>query len=640
MQFKHPEILWALFLLIIPVLIHLFQLRRFKKTPFTNVAMLQKVVAESRKSNTLKKWLLLATRLLLLASLIIAFAQPFSSAATALQEKEMVIYLDNSFSMQTKNNGVSLLEKSVQDLIRNIDREAVFSLFTNEHSFRDVDLKDVQNQLLSLSYSHKQLNLDDILLKANTLFSKSRGTVKNLLIISDFQQRMASNGATSDSTINSYYVPVRSPNLSNVSIDSIYLDDDFSEQSSLTVLLSGGVQDDALPISLYNGSSLIAKSAAKFSATGVSEVIFSIPNTDEINGRLVIADNGLGYDNQFYFNIDRKEKVKVLAISSSKSDYLKRLYTEDDFDFRKVPLDQLDYSSIDEQNTVILDNLRSVPNSLQQILLSFKNSGGTIVVIPSEESELASYNDFLSGFSNARLIAGVPNRADITSISFDHPLYKNVFERRVTNFQYPKVEKYYRLQSNLPQILSFGNNEPFLVGINGFYCFTSSLETENSNFTSSPLIVPTFYNMAMRSLQQSRIQHTLGQEELVDIPTQMGHDDILRISKGNQEFIPLQQNLPNKVRLTFDENPTEDGIYTIKQKEEELRNISFNYPRTESRLVYLDTENLPNTNTQDSIAALFNYLDAESNIAAYWKWFVILALLFALIEVIIQKFIP
>ena len=110
MQFKHPEILWALFLLVIPILIHLLQLRRFTKTPFTNVAMLQKVVSESRKSNTLKKWLLLLTRLLLLAAIIIAFAQPFSSANTALQEKETVVYLDDSFSMQAKNNGISLLE--------------------------------------------------------------------------------------------------------------------------------------------------------------------------------------------------------------------------------------------------------------------------------------------------------------------------------------------------------------------------------------------------------------------------------------------------------------------------------------------------------------------------------------------------
>ena len=181
MQFKHPEILWALFLLVIPILIHLFQLRRFTKTPFTNVAMLQKVVSESRKSNTLKKWLLLITRLLLVVAIIIAFAQPFIATNTALQKKETVVYLDDSFSMQAKNNGISLLEKAVQDFIKNIGADTEFSLFTNEKTFSNVRVSDIQNSLLSLTFSHKQLNLNEIGLKANTLFSQNQGTVKNLI---------------------------------------------------------------------------------------------------------------------------------------------------------------------------------------------------------------------------------------------------------------------------------------------------------------------------------------------------------------------------------------------------------------------------------------------------------------------------
>ncbi|MEL6975892.1 MAG: BatA domain-containing protein, partial [Bacteroidota bacterium] len=107
MQLKHPEILWGLFLLVIPIIVHLFQLRRFKKTPFTNVAMLQKIMIDSQRANQLKKWLLLFTRLLLLAALIIAFAQPFTAKNQSEKEKETVIYLDNSFSMQARENGIT-----------------------------------------------------------------------------------------------------------------------------------------------------------------------------------------------------------------------------------------------------------------------------------------------------------------------------------------------------------------------------------------------------------------------------------------------------------------------------------------------------------------------------------------------------
>ncbi|MFD2098717.1 BatA domain-containing protein [Flagellimonas iocasae] len=639
MQFKHPEILWALALLVIPVLIHLFQLRRYKKTPFTNVAMLQKVVSESRKSNSLKKWLLLLTRLALMAAIIIAFAQPFSSTETALREKETVVYLDNSFSMQAKTNGLSLLEKAVQDLIRNSKGETVFSLFTNESTYDDVNINDIQNILLSLPYTHKQLNLEEIKLKATTLFSKSTSTIKNLIVISDFQQRIASNTPTQDSLISVHLVPVQPREAQNVSIDSVYLEDELSEQPKLTVLLSGGSEEENLPISLFNNDTLIAKSAAKFNSNGTAEVIFSIPGNTKINGRLNITENGLGYDNRFYFNINEREKIKVLAVSASENDYLERLYPDTEFEFQKFPLNKLDYSALDEQNVVVLDNLQSIPSSLQKILRTFKDNGGTLIVIPSNQSDFASYNSFLSAFSPLQLIEKVANSTKVTSISFDHPLYKNVFEKRVTNFQYPTLKEYYKVQSNLPKILSLEGTDAFLLGDDGFYVFTASLESNNSNFKNSPLIVPTFYNMATSSLQVSDIYHTVGEISTLDISTNLGSDDILNVSKEDYDFIPLQQTFPNRVRLTFDQNPTSDGIYTINQEGESLQNISFDYPRTESKLNYLDVESIPNASTQDSIASLFEYLEAESNITAYWKWFVILALLLALTEVIIQKFI-
>jgi len=639
MQFKHPEILWALFLLIIPILIHLFQLRRFKKTPFTNVAMLQKVVSESRKSNSLKKWLLLFTRLLLLAAIITAFAQPFTSATTALQEKETVVYLDDSFSMQAKNNGISLLEKAVQDFIKNIDVETKFSLFTNEKTFSNVRIEDIQNSLLSLPYSYKQLNLNEIGLKANSLFSQNNSTVKNLIVVSDFQERLASGNNSMDSTLSAHFVPMQPREILNVSIDSVFVEDGLNEQATLQVFLSGGNEDEALPISLYNDDQLIAKTAAKFKSNGNAEVKFTIAANEQLNGRLSIIDNALGYDNKFYFNINSKEKIKILAVSESDSDYLNRLFRGDEFEFQKYALNQLDYSNLGNQNVVILDNLTTIPNSLQNILRTFKKDGGTLIIVPAINSDISSYNTLLSSISATDFLEKIALNVQLTNITFDHPLYRNVFEQEVTNFQYPSVKEHFRIQTNLPTALSMDGGDSFLSGDDGLYVFTVPLTLENSNFINSPLIVPTFYNMVQSSLQIPKPYQTLGEATTVDISAQIGNDDILKVSKEGYEFIPLQQTFPNRVRVAFDQNPTEDGIYSILQNEQALQNISFNYPRTESQLKYLDIGALENINTMDSIPELFEYLKAESNITAFWKWFVILALLLALIEVIIQKFV-
>ena len=100
MQFKHPEILYFLFLLLIPILVHLFQLRRFKKEYFTNVQFLKELSLQTRKSSKIKKWLLLATRLLILTALIIAFAQKKKKKkeANAITNQTYIL-VDNSFCM-------------------------------------------------------------------------------------------------------------------------------------------------------------------------------------------------------------------------------------------------------------------------------------------------------------------------------------------------------------------------------------------------------------------------------------------------------------------------------------------------------------------------------------------------------------
>ncbi|SHG33744.1 BatA domain-containing protein [Flagellimonas flava] len=638
MQFKHPEILWALLLLLIPIFIHLFQLRRFKKTPFTNVAMLQQVVSESRKSNNLKKWFLLVTRMLLLTALVIAFAQPFSASETALKEKETIIYLDNSFSMQARHNGLSLLEKSVQDLLKNLGEDDVFTLFTNEETFRQVRLMDIQNRLLSLTYSHEQMELDAIALKANSLFSDDGNTAKHLVLISDFQQTLGTPIQNNAET-QFHYVPVRPRENGNISLDSLYVEDLFSDQSKLTVLLSGGERDESIPVSLYNGEQLIAKSSATFENNGKASLVLSIPAQETLKGRVEIQENGLDYDNRFFFNIDEPERIQVLTITDSDANYLRKLYTPDEFELNIFELDQLDYSVLDRQNVVVLNQLKTIPNGLQQVLRTFRANGGTIIFIPASGVDPSSYNTFLSTYFGTQFKQSQTIGKKITDITFDHPLYENVFEKRVYNFQYPQVNTYYEVLTNAPRILSMEGDTPFLSGIDGFYFFTAPLELENTNFKSSPLIVPTFYNMAAFSLKMPDIYHTLGKPVAVDLSLDMGNDAVLNVAQEGYEFIPRQQTYANKVQLTFDENPIKDGIYTIKKELDSLSNISFNYPRKESDLSYTNLENFEEVSLQESVSGLFDYLKAENTITAYWKWFVILALLLALLEVIIQKVI-
>ena len=639
MQFKYPELLWALFLLLIPIFIHLFQLRRFKKTAFTNVKLLQKVVAESRRGNTLKKWLLLITRLALFAALIIAFAQPFFAEKTALKEKETVIYLDNSFSMQAKTKDGTLLGSAVQELIKAIPKENTFSLFTNDRVFRDVTLKDIQNDLLSLSHTQQQLQLDEVYLKAKTFFGEKENTVKNLVAVSDFQLRIVPKQLDSTDNLQKHLVQLLPDQMENVVVDTVYINSITPENMELTTILSCNTTMESIPVSLFNGEKLIAKTSATFETDKKAEVSFSLPSNEVIHGKIEILDMGLAYDNQLFFNIDQKEKIKVLAINNGNIDYLQRIFTGDEFQFSSFPQEKLNYGLLASQNLIVLNELTIIPNALRNALKPYVANGGSLVVIPSKKANLNSYNQLLANFFSTAYTQQVNAERNITDIAFSHPLYENVFEKEVTNFQYPKVSQYLRIKTTAPKILSFGDNDAFLVGSGGVYVFTASIANENSNFKNSPLIVPTLYNMGVNSLKLPKLYNTLGNVTNVDVPIALPKDKILKVAQRNYEFIPQQQSYANKVSLTFGKDIERDGVYSVSNAGATIRTISFNYHREESKLTYLNLENINANTKQGSIASLFQTMENDNRVTELWKWFVILALSFVLIEILIQKYL-
>ena len=639
MLFKHPELLWALFLLLIPILIHLFQLRRFKKTPFTNVKILKKVVAESRKSNTLKKWLLLCTRLLILSALIVAFAQPFIPGKSALKRNETVIYLDNSLSMQANTGSGTLLENMVQEILKSVPKENTFSIFTNENIYREVRIADIKNDLLSLSYSKNQLQLEEIYLKAKTLFTNSEATRNDLVLISDFQKSIYSPNIDSLPNINRHLVQSLPDKLVNVSIDTVFISAVSSENVDLKTILSTNNEIDNTPVSLYNGEKLIAKTSATFDENKKGEAIFTIPASDVIDGKILISDSGLNYDNQLYFNINKQDKIKVLSIGDINGNYLRRIFTEDVFLYSNFNVNSLNYSLLESQNLIILNELKSIPIALQNALKAFKIAGGNLVVIPGIQVDMDNYNAFLRSFSNSSLISSVIEERKISEIAFSHPLFKNVFEKEVTNFQYPSIKSFYNIKSNMPKILSYQSGDPFLVGEDGTYLFTASISKDNSNIINSPLIVPTFYNMGMGSLRIPRIYEMIGSKTTVDILVNLTKDRILKVSNENDEFIPFQQSFTNKTTLTFDDYPVTARIFNITDQGRTIKNISFNFPRAESQLYYMDINDLKGNSFNDNVATLFQSIEKDNSINELWKWFVILALAFIFAEVLIQKFL-
>ncbi len=641
MQFKHPEFLYFLSLLIIPILVHLFQLRKFKKVPFTNVAFLEKLVIKNRKSSQIKKWLLLFCRMLLITGIVLAFAQPFFSNKEKEVAQHSFIYLDNSLSTGANGNSGNILRTATQDLIDNLVENANYSLLTNTNFYKNISSEEFKSQLKKVKSSTKNLTTDEILLKISSL----KNTTENILI-SDFQNTKKEDFLNEKLPLT--LVQVTPVLKSNLSIDSVFVNQ--NESNSLVinaVITNQGISKKNIPIALYNDKKLLGKQTFEVEENEEKTISFSIERTNPFKGKLEITfKDTYNFDNTFFFSLNSNEKINVLAIGES-NDFLSRIYTSDEFNFTSNSSQNVNYNSIEQQQLVILNELEKIPQSLTTGLSTFTKNGGHLIVIPNQQSDLNTYNSFLKNISAGNIQNKKSDSLKITSINFNHPLLKNVFDKQVRNFQYPFVTTTFLANfANSSRLIGLENNTSFIsqVKLNNskMYWFSSPVNKEHSNFTNSPLIVPVFYNIGQESLQLSKLFYRLQETNDIEVNVQLNKDDILTINQQQNSFIPLQQTFQNKVKLTTNELPESKGFYTITNKDNPIQTIAFNNKKSESSLnfrnllnEFADNENIT---VSSSVKETAKKIAQKNKVHWLWKWFLGLAIVSLLLEILILKY--
>ena len=641
MHFKQPEILYFLFLLIVPILVHLFQLRRFKKEYFTNVRFLKALSIQTRKSSKIKKWLLLACRLLVLIFIILAFAQPFfESKDSKNASNELYIILDNSFSMQAKEKKGELLKRAVQELLEETPEKMNFSLLTNSENYWNTDIKSIRSALQNLKYSATPFQVDPVMAKLKAHKSAFK---KEIIVITDAVGLDYKQLRNSDATDSPIFIIPKAEQKNNVAIDSVFIHKTLENFYEISVQLSGYGDDfNPIPISLYNANKLIAKTTVTLD-TKKKSINFTIPK-QAFHGYVSIVDNGLPYDNSLYFSISKIKKINIISIGElGKSNFLSRIYTSDEFNFSNYTLSALDYSKLEKQDVVVLNELDEIPQALSTTLKSFVEKGGNLIVIPSAISSITNLNSFVSNFGKLT-IKSLENREKlITKINFNHPIFNSVFENKVTNFQYPKTKNSFVLSSASPAALSYEDQSVFLTSIANSVAavavFAAPINIENSNFQQSPLIVPTFYKMAMNNQNNGVNALIIGDNKPHLTEASLNKEAILTVKGLAEQFIPIQQIFNTKVKMTFNDYPEQAGNFSIYNKKEWIENISFNYNRTESDLASANENRLSDYKTAESIKSFFDTLQTDRTDNQIWKWFVIFALLFLIIEMAIIRFV-
>ena len=646
MHFKNPEILYLLTLLIIPVLVHLFQLQKFVKTPFTNVSFLHKIIQQTRQSSRIKKWLILATRLLLFSTIVIAFSQPYISNKKASVKQHNYIYLDNSLSTNTKGKRGDLLQVSAQDIIKHASDKDEYSLLTNSSFYPKKTKNELKNILLKIKNTAKKIDISTVLLKFDTEIKDKTKDLDEIILISDFQNTYK-NEFTNVTPIFSA-IKLTPIIKNNISIDSIFLSNLNTDSFTLNVLVRNqGEPKKNIPIAIYNHSKLISKRSTSFEKNTYKTIEFKIKNQKEFTGKISSNFSDIyPFDNTLYFTLKNNQKINVLSIGKN-ADFLTKIYNKKEFNFNQSTPQNTDYNSISKQQLIVLNEIENIPDVLIKKMKDFSQNGGSLAIIPNRKSNIYSYNNLLKALGVGKIGAKRNSPLKITAINFEHPLFENVFSKNITNFQYPSVQSYYPIDSNnASKIIGFENNSPFISQIKNkkrtVYWVSASLERDNSNFINSPLIVPVFYNFGKLSFKNSQLFYRIGRTNKIDIETKTRENQVVRILNSENSLIPLQSKFKNKVRITTNAASLTPGFYQVLKDKDTIQTLAFNYPKEESFINYMDLNKLKKISQKGivtgSISDVFKKINKKNQVHWLSKWFLTLAIVSLLLEILILKF--
>ncbi|MFT7544810.1 MAG: hypothetical protein ACI8YO_001594, partial [Gammaproteobacteria bacterium] len=347
MKFVYPEFLYALFALLIPVIVHLFNFRRFKKINFSNVKFLEEVQLETQSKSRIKHLLVLFSRLLALAALVLAFCLPYWPVDDQQQiagKKAISIYVDNSFSMNGENEQGLLIEQSkemARDVARTYEESDRFQLLTNDFEGRHqrmVSREEFIEYVDEVKPTAQVKEISKVVQRMKEALAREDIVNKRGFILSDLQKSICDfNAIENDSSYFFNVVPIQQEDIANVFIDSVWFKVPVrqlngNEELFVRVINQSDRELNNLGLKLMvNGTQ---KSLGTITIAANSSETSSLFFTNEQPGvkqcKVSISDYPITFDDNFYLSYDVSENINILRIGARNS-AVKSVYGEDDF---------------------------------------------------------------------------------------------------------------------------------------------------------------------------------------------------------------------------------------------------------------------------------------------------------------------
>jgi hypothetical protein len=666
MSFLYPAFLWALTALSIPVIIHLFNFRKTKRIYFSSNRFLRHVQEATTAKRKLKHYLILASRLLFLLFLVLAFAQPIIPASEQFStNRNISIYLDNSLSMSVpvgeKTSALDAGIGYVHQIVEIFPGDTRYRLLTNDFAPFSNSYKtktEVLDLLTQVRLSPVSRNINELKERIQNLSQAQ--TSSEVFWISDFQQSTTGllTAEVYDTTQRWHLVPLTFQSNTNIFIDSAYLENPFvvgGEKNTLHVRLrnDGAKAVEQLLVKLSVNGIQTGTASVNIAAKGIAETTFDL--TTGLSGvskaTVSFNDYPVSFDNEFYLALNFSEKIRVLEIKSKEGDTpVERVFgNRQVFTFRSFTVSNFNYSLLSEADLVIVNGIDRFDASLSASLRSYVDNAGALFVIPGVNPDAPSYKNLLRMPSFAVVKAVALTELDYPD--FKNPFFENVFEERSARLAMPQATKTVDWGTDRSAILRFKNEQPYISVLNQqgkIYLLGSPLENEFTTLHNSALFVPIMYRMAASGKKSELKPYYSLNESFISlrIDSIVGEQPLKLV--GEQEIVPAQRKLSDQVVMELPRFTMNAGFYKVSHERDTVGLLAFNLNKYESLLGQFSGKEIKQQLGNPEGISIFeaNSEEAFSNEikARYlgkplWKYALILALSFLLAEILLIRFL-
>ena len=662
MNFLYPAVLWALTALAIPVVIHLFNFHRYRILPFSNTQFIKAIQAEHRSRSTLRQWILLLLRLLIVALVVLAFAQPYipKNEGDGAEKSRVAVYIDNSFSMDAGGEHGTLLESAKTMACQLADAYPAtteYLLITNEmepQQQRWVGCEQFTDWVRRVQTTHLVADIDEVIHRQQIIGRDTAASLHSFLFSDLHRPTFSVRNLQPTARQHLFIVPMTNGTRNNISVDSLWFSSpglymgkieemivrlrNHGREPLTNLNLQVFVNDtmkNTVPFSLEAGGSLDVKCTFLHSRRGWN------------SGYVAIQDYPITFDNRLYFSFNIQQHTNVLCISDkTDTDYLGALYrTDSSVLYRRVSPFSVKYDKLTDNQLIILDSPVQLSSGAVEQLAKFAANGGHLALLASRDGD---FDQLLKATSGPQLKAWVAQSGAAANLNIGHSLFRDAFSDRPKNYSMPTYDGFFEVSATSRQRVTrlFDTESGGLLmfeygfGQGRIYVSAVPLAPSHTNLMFHSVFVPLFFNMAIQSTTSGRLYSTLSADMQLSVDVRDASKNISLVGADGASFFPVKRIGDGGVVLYPDAAVLTSGNYSVMTDNEQDGCVSFNFDRSESVQQFFEPDEVLEMFRQRGFdadllkqgGAFADSVAASQTDFGLWRLFVALALIVLLAE--------